>query len=91
MARLRQQGFEYGAGKTDIIAAIHEVAGSTHDTREKYWNELKKRRFVAKSSGAGFDLNHEGAESDEDMSIFSELAGRINALESRITELEKTA
>jgi len=88
MARLRQQGFEYGAGLTDIVTAIHEVAGSTHDTREKYIRELKQRRFISKDDARGYDLNHESAEGDEDSSIFSELSGRMNALEARITELE---
>jgi hypothetical protein len=89
MARLRQQGFEFGANKNDIVSAIHDVAGSTHDTREKYLRELKQRRFIAKSTGSGYDLNHESAESADDTSILAELSGRMNALDARITELEK--
>jgi len=91
MARLRQQGFEYGANKNDIVAAINEIAGSTRDTREKYLRELKQRRFISKSTGPGYDLNHESAEGDDDTSILAELSGRLNTLEARIAELEETA
>jgi len=88
MARLRQQGFEYGANKNDIIIAIHEVAGSTHDTREKYMTELRKQRFISSTGGASYDLNHESAEGDDDTSVLAELGGRMNALEARIKDLE---
>ncbi len=87
MARLRQQGHEHGASKNEIVLAIHEVAGSTHDTREKYLRELKQRRFISNGAGQGFNLNHESAESDDDTSILAELSGRINNLEIDLAEL----
>ena len=90
MARMRQQGLEDTATELSIVTTIHEVAGSTHDTREKYLRELKQRRFISKREGVGYTLHHESAEGDDDTSMLAEISGRLNAQDARITALEET-
>lgn len=89
MRQLRSQGFEQSATIRDIEAIINSVAGSTKETRRRYTSELIRRKMMKKGEHGIYALNHEIAEMDAEESMISDIMARMNAIESRISDLEK--
>ena len=89
MSRLRGSGLEFGATRREILDAIAAVAGSTRETRDRYMTELKRNRYIKQNGVDKYELNHEIAESDEDLKLIGDLTIRMDTVESRIKELEE--
>lgn len=69
--------------------AVVAVAGSTRDTRDRYMSELKKNRFIQQTAPDKYELNHEAAESDEDLKLIGDLTIRVDMIEEKIAVLEE--
>lgn len=69
--------------------AVVAVAGSTRDTRDRYMTELKKNRFIRQIAPDKYELNHEAAESDEDLKLIGDLTIRVDLIEEKIKVLEE--
>lgn len=89
MRQLRFQGFEQSATIRDIEMVMNSVAGSTKETRRRYTYELVRRKMMKKGEHGIYSLNHELAERNEEESMIRDITARLNAIESRITDLEK--
>ena len=89
MSRLRGSGLEFGATRREIIDAIVAVAGSTRETRDRYMTELKRNRFIKQTAPDKYELNHEAAESDEDLKLIGDLTIRVDMIAEKLKVLEE--
>lgn len=89
MSRIRGSGLEFGATRREILDAIVAVAGSTRETRDRYMTELKRNRYIKQLAPDTFELNHEAAESDEDLKLIGDLTIRVDLVEDKLKVLEE--
>jgi len=85
---LQARGCEFGCTRKELMDAIVEVAGSTRETRDRYMTALKRNRYITQNGVNKYTLNHEIAESPEDLTLIGDLTIRVDMLDARIKELE---
>ena len=85
---LDARGIDSTCTRRELMQAIVDVAGSTRETRETYMVELKKNRFVRQIDGRHFELNFAAVDDTDDLTLIGELTKRVEALETKIVDLE---
>lgn len=91
MSRLRGTGLESKATRKEVLNAVVAVAGSTKETRDRYMSELKRNMYIRQTEPDKYELNHELAESEEDIKLIGDLTIRVDLIEAKIDAALKAA
>lgn len=91
MSRLRGIGLESKATRKEVLNSVVAVAGSTKETRDRYMTELKRNMYIRQTEPDQYELNHELAESDEDIRLIGDLTIRVDLMEAKIDAVIEAA